>query len=67
MERNDRGIPTPRETCPEDDNATLSDRPLAYAYVPMQRWRMLYTPENALKRGTLFEELDKPIEVYGHE
>ena len=55
------------EMCPESDAATLFDKPLAYAYVPIQRWRMLYEPERALMRGTLFEELDKPMEVYGNE
>ena len=41
--------------------------PLAYAYVPWQKWRLLYTPENALANGTLFEELNKPLGVYGNE
>ena len=54
-------------TCPESDEATLFDKPLAYAYVPVQRWRMLYTPEMGISRGTIFEELDKPMEVYGNE
>ena len=70
MERNAKGIPEQpreaRELCPENDAATLHDKPLAYAYVPIQRWRMLYTPENALARGTMFEELDLPMEVYGN-
>ena len=71
MERNAKGMPeAPREameSCPEGDAATLHDKPLAYAYVPIQRWRMLYTPEAGIKRGTIFEELDKPMEVYGNE
>lgn len=71
MERNDKGMPkmngTVEETCPESAEATLHDKPLGYAYVPIQRWRMLYTPEHGMKRGTLFEELDKPMEVYGNE
>ena len=45
----------------------LDDKPLAYSYTPIQRWRMLYPIEKALERATLFEELDKPIEVYGRE
>ena len=71
MERNAKGMPedmrNTQDPCREGDDATLHDKPLAYAYVPIQRWRMLYTPENALMRGTLFEELDKPMEVYGNE
>lgn len=71
MERNAKGIPEAArgmaETCPENDAATLHDKPLGYAYVPIQRWRMLYSPEDGMERGTLFEELDMPMEVYGDE
>lgn len=71
MERNVKGIPEERreiaDTCYENESATLSDKPIGYAYVPIQRWRMLYTPEQGLARGTVFEELDMPMEVYGHE
>ena len=71
MERNAKGIPQDArdmtDVCPESDAATLLDKPLAYAYVPIQRWRMLYTPEAGLRRGTIFEELDMPMEVYGNE
>ena len=41
--------------------------PLAYVYAPNQNFRLLYSAEEALKHGTLFEELYKPKEVYGHE
>ncbi len=34
--------------------------PLAMAYVPMQKFRDLYDAAEALKRGTLFKELDLP-------
>ena len=71
MERNMKGIPEEkpemRDECPVSDSATLGDKPLGYAYVPIQRWRMLYTPEKGLMRGTVFEELDMPMEVYGNE
>ena len=71
MERNVKGIPAERTdtggACYENESATLSDKPLAYAYVPIQRWRMLYEPEHGLHRGTIFEELDMPMEVYGNE
>ena len=39
-----------------------SERQLAMVYSPHQCFRMLYSPERALERGTLFEELDKPLE-----
>lgn len=45
----------------------LNDRPLAYVYAPNQRFRMLYSASDALDHGTLFEELYKPMEVYGRE
>ena len=70
MERNQNGYPTEimgTGGCEQNDEATLHDKPLAYAYVPIQRWRMLYSVDDALGRGTLFEELDKPMEVYGRE
>lgn len=36
-------------------------RQLAMVYAPMQCFRMLYDHSDALMRGTLFEELDKPL------
>lgn len=45
----------------------LDNMPLAYVYAPDQMFRMLYTANDALKHGTLFEELYKPMEVYGRE
>ena len=37
--------------------------PLAAVYVPRQAWRSLYECSEALSHGTLFVELDKPLEV----
>ena len=45
----------------------LDNMPLAYVYAPDQAFRMLYSANEALKHGTLFEELYKPMEVYGRE
>jgi hypothetical protein len=67
MEKNENGYPIMREGCYESEEATLHDKPLGYAYVPVQRWRMMYSPEEGLSRGTMFEELYKPLEVYGNE
>ena len=39
----------------------LKGRQLAMVYSPSQAWQMLYTPSEALKHGTLFEELYKPV------
>jgi len=45
----------------------LDDKPLAYLYAPDQKFRLLYSAGDALSHGTLFEELYKPMEVYGRE
>ena len=45
----------------------LDGMPLAYVYAPNQRFAMLYSARDALDHGTLFEELYKPMEVYGNE
>ena len=34
---------------------------LAMVYSPINRFRALYSPEDALTHGTLFEELYKPL------
>ncbi len=46
-------------------NETNECGKIAYAYVPIQTLDELYTPLEGLKRGTVFPELDLPIEVYG--
>lgn len=45
----------------------LDDMPLAYVYAPNQKFCMLYSADDALSHGTLFEDLYKPMEVYGRE
>jgi hypothetical protein len=49
------------------DGSCLDDMLLAYVYAPSQKFRMLYSAADALKHGTLFEELYKPMGVYGNE
>ena len=39
-----------------------SKHQLGMVYSPYQCWRMLYSVEDALNHGTLFEELYKPLE-----
>ena len=41
----------------------LEDHPLAMVYSPCQAWRDAYPPDVALNRGTLFSELDLPLEA----
>ena len=54
---------------PEDCSARgipgLEGYSLAMVYSPKQYWRKLYSPEDALGRGTLFTELDMPLEIGG--
>ena len=52
--------------CGESLNC-VDSLPLAYVYAPSQRFCMLYSTEDALSHGTLFEALYKPKEVYGRE
>ncbi len=77
MERNENGYSEFRFTRPGagSKNGSMSGKPsgmspeggctehqLAMVYSPYQCWRMLYSPDSALKHGTLFEELYKPLE-----
>ncbi len=45
----------------------LETLPLAYAYVPYQSFETPFNMEQALKCGTAFPKLNKPIDVYGKE
>ncbi len=45
----------------------LEGYPLAMVYAPKQYFRKLYTPEEAMAHGTLFEELYLPILSAGGE
>lgn len=45
----------------------LEDLPLAYSYVPYQEFNTVYSAEDALKNGTVFPDLNKPMSVYGKE
>ena len=44
-----------------------NDLPLAYSYVPYQRFEKPYSKEKALSVGTVFPGLNKPLGVYGKE
>lgn len=39
----------------------LDELPLTMAYTPIQRFKDIYNEAEALERGTLFQELDKPF------
>ena len=48
-------------------NCDLAGLAPGYLYAPNQRFCMLYSTAEALSHGTLFEQLYKPVEVYGRE
>ena len=48
-------------------NCDLDSLAPGYLYAPNQRFCMLYPTSEALSHGTLFEQLYKPVEVYGRE
>ena len=50
----------PQEKC-------LDELPLAYAYVPYQKYETPYSMADALKYGTAFPKLNKPMGIYGNE
>lgn len=45
----------------------MSGMHIGYSYVPYQKAGKLYCECEALKNGTAFPELDKPLGVYGRE
>ena len=45
----------------------IDSLPLAYAYVPYQRYEAPYSKEKALPVGSIFPSLNKPFGVYGKE
>ncbi len=48
---------TPHDSSYDSEN----ELSLAMAYIPDQKWRKIYSGDVALKRGTMFCELDKPF------
>ncbi len=54
-------MPERNEKSLKFSDTKLKDLPIAMAYVPMQKWSEVYSENDALCRGTLFPELDKPF------
>lgn len=60
--KNSQTMPYGRGTCPGEKPAmNRMDRPLGMTYVPVQKWRDLYQPEEAFQYGTIFKELNLPF------
>lgn len=52
----------------ENDLTASTPMPrVGYAYVPMQMMGETYDPEKGLNQGTIFPELDIPMEKYGKQ
>ena len=47
--------------CESTCEDSLSEMPLAMAYVPWQKWCNIYEICKGFQRGTIFAELDKPF------
>lgn len=64
MEKNENGYYTGDVNNMYNMNIRAENTPrqLAMVYSPYQCWRMLYSETDALRHGTLFEELYKPLE-----
>ena len=64
MEKNENGYYTDETKNGYNMNIRCENSPrqLAMVYSPYQCWRMLYSESEALRHGTLFEELYKPLE-----
>lgn len=54
-----------RVPCNPGSGKGLEGRSLAMVYSPKQYYRMLYQPEEALRNGTLFRELNLPFTAIG--
>ncbi len=54
-------MPERKENNLKFSDTKLKDLPLTMAYVPVQKWTEVYSEPDALCRGTLFPELDKPF------
>lgn len=52
---------TPKPDCDHENHYDCGCVVVGMAYVPMQEWVKVRCPEEALARGTAFEDLDKPF------
>ncbi|MEQ3401843.1 spore coat associated protein CotJA [Dorea formicigenerans] len=43
----------------------LDQMPVTMAYVPWTKWQNIYEAEKGLRRGTIFQDLDKPFRGIG--
>lgn len=55
-----------QRNCPgREVYAEASQKPIAMAYVPCQRWERIYDLKKGFCNGTIFEELYKPFQGTG--
>lgn len=51
----------PQQPVRQKDEWHMENYALAMAYVPMQRLKNIYEPDEGLQYGTIFPELNKPF------
>ncbi|MDS1029222.1 spore coat associated protein CotJA [Bacillota bacterium LX-D] len=49
------------------DNDNRQNMQLARAYIPNQKFRKIFSPREALERGTIFSELYDPYHKRGYK
>lgn len=47
------------------ETTNIPEQRIGYSFVPVQKFRDIYSPEEGHQNGTLFKELNLPINVYG--
>ena len=48
-------------SCPNTALGGIERFPAGMGYVPWQQWGQTYTPEQGLRQGTIFPDLDYPF------
>ncbi|MDO5148963.1 MAG: spore coat associated protein CotJA [Oscillospiraceae bacterium] len=64
MNMNAAGMPAaePKKQPQRPTDRFPAETPLGMAYVPFQTMNTMYDPEEGLERGTIFPELDFPLQ-----
>lgn len=57
--------PDTRQGNMSNDEQSLEYLPVAMAYVPWSSWKNIYEVEKGFRRGTIFQNLDKPFRGIG--
>lgn len=47
--------------CPNNCVGCMEEYSVAMGYIPWQQWQQPYSPEQGLRKGTIFPDLDLPF------